>query len=118
METEVSIEGAAAIQCAARGDAWYPTALDLVWRMQDSPGFFEEPFQMTAAVGSTEEWTDCVNDPTILEKVRRDRVLGEHLGVSGTPTVIVNGRVMSPLGSMDAFEAEIRRHIIDAESSL
>lgn len=62
---------------------------------------------------AAEELSACVADPRSLSAVRRDLALGTRLGVSGTPAVFINGRLVS-----GAQRSEVYRRIIEEELSL
>lgn len=55
-----------------------------------------------------EEFREVYDDPTIVEKIRRDKEDGIALGVQGTPTFFLNGELLE----VSSFDELIER--IDA----
>lgn len=83
--------GAIALECAHRGGFAdeYATAL---FAKQDSIGLRSwDDFRRDAAGGDSLGFSKCMTDPTAEAQVEIGRQAGRKFGVSGTPTVIVDG---------------------------
>ena len=58
----------------------------------------------------TEEFNNCLNSGQYTQVVKDDMVLGQAVGVQGTPTFFINGQRLVGAQPFSAFKA-----IIDAE---
>lgn len=54
-----------------------------------------------------------VNSPVILQKIRKDMIDAQNAGVSGTPTIFINGRKLSER-SLQAFQTMIDEELAKA----
>ena len=48
-------------------------------------------FAVQAGIEDIEQFDECVNDTTPLERIERSKKLADKFGIQGTPTIIVNG---------------------------
>ena len=61
----------------------------------------------------TDQFQTRINDPHVLAQINADAALGRKVGVHGTPTVFVNGRLLkdkSPNGFKIAVDQALREH--------
>ncbi len=94
---------AVAYECAKgqnASTAMYASLLD----GQDSIGLRSfESYAARAGVPGMSKFGDCLRDQTIVDRVERDRQVGELIGVSATPTVVVNGWLLPQPPSESEF---------------
>jgi protein-disulfide isomerase len=72
-------------------------------------------FAKTAGVKNIAKYTKCLSDPAMSKQVDKDMAEGKKAGVRGTPSVFINGRKFSPMGSgfsLQAFTSVIDKHIL------
>jgi protein-disulfide isomerase len=82
---------AAFVECAAR-QGKVEAALDLLFEKQDSLGLKEwESFASEAGLGTGRSIKSCMTSAAVAARVEEAREAGERLGVTFTPTLIVNG---------------------------
>lgn len=62
-----------------------------------------------ARIPRPEEFFDCTDRPDEAVGVERDLALARRLEVRSTPTVIVNGTLLSPAPTPDSLESMVRR---------
>lgn len=78
-------------ECAAQ-QGRFERFVDVVYAHQDSIGVKTwMSFALAAGVPDTSSFTQCAIDTAQVALVEKGLLAGRHLGVSGTPTVIVNG---------------------------
>ncbi|MFZ1982974.1 MAG: thioredoxin domain-containing protein [Desulfatitalea sp.] len=53
-----------------------------------------------------------MNDPRTLEKIQKDQKEGEDAGITGTPTLFVNGRMVRP-ASLEGIKAAVEKALKD-----
>ena len=51
----------------------------------------------------------CIHDSLTVGRIKKDIAAGAHLGVSGTPTVLINGLRIDGALSQEALEALVQR---------
>lgn len=86
-----ALEAALAAECAGlqgRFDAYH----DVLFEWQDSIGTVRwDVFARHAGVPRIAAFAKCIRDRTTAHRVEADVAAGERLGVTSTPTVVVNG---------------------------
>ncbi len=60
------------------------------------------------------QYNQCMSTNEYLEKVRTDRQAGDSLGVSSTPTLFINGELMSGLRSYSEYRVKIEQALAEA----
>lgn len=78
---------------------------------QDSLGLTPWPvFAAAAGVPDTAAFARCMRDtdPTVLAAVARDTLAGHELGITGTPTLLINDRLIQGAPTPRMLEAEIQ----------
>ncbi|MFW5415417.1 thioredoxin domain-containing protein [Nocardiopsis sp. CNT-189] len=106
---------AAAAEAAARQDAFPEMYSKLFETQQEWAGASEPTPQVFVGYAEelgldVERFTQDMQDPKLLERIKADIPDGTEAGVSGTPTIFVNGLPMSSMPS----EKELSR-VIDEE---
>jgi protein-disulfide isomerase len=101
---------AAVAAFAARRQGKFWEYHDLLFENGDS--LSEEKFQQIARkVGlDLEQFKKDINDLKIVARVNQDIRLGAYMGVRGTPTVFINGRV-SRARTLEALEAAVENEL-------
>ncbi len=107
--------GAIAAECAKQQKA------EAFWTMYK--GLFEQQKDITAdnvkdkawAMVANDKidqakWTDCFDNKKTLDKVKADQAEGSAVGVTGTPSFVINGRLLVGAQPYEAF-----KNIIDDE---
>jgi protein-disulfide isomerase len=101
-----AFDAAVAAGCAAdqgRFEAYH----DQLFSNQDSIGVTGwDAFASRAGVADVERFRTCLEEEPARARVNRDRSAGARLGLGGTPTFIVNGRMFSgsvPPGGWDRW---------------
>lgn len=103
---------ARAARCAADQNKFWEFH-DVLFARQQEWSFERTPpvetfGEYAAAVGmDTDAFMTCVNSDAHADVVSANRLLGDNLGVGGTPTVYVDGRVLSQWSSYDALKAAV-----------
>ncbi|MFP5356216.1 MAG: DsbA family protein, partial [Gemmatimonadota bacterium] len=102
-----ALPAARAMECA--GQAGHATSwLDVVLRKQDSIGLRSwGEFALEAGIPDTASISRCARNPSLVVRIDSGLVLGERLGVNGTPTVFVNGWRMPGLPTREALVEKI-----------
>lgn len=92
-----AVEAGVAVECAAAAGR-LTEFVDAVFEGQDSFGATTwTAFAKGAGIQDTALFEDCLDSPEALQRVQRGRALGDSLGVTSTPTVIINGwRIVPP----------------------
>jgi len=104
----------------ARGSCYIPRAAECALKQGAYPAFSKHAFELGAwgledqkeklppvveSLGiNTEDFNQCMEDKETMERVKRDRSHGLDLGVTGTPTLYVNGRRVSGAKPLDQLE--------------
>jgi protein-disulfide isomerase len=101
---------AAVAAFAARRQGRFWEYHDLLFENGDS--LSEEKFQQIARkLGlDLEQFEKDINDLKIVARVNQDIRLGAYMGVRGTPTVFINGRV-SRARTLEALEAAVENEL-------
>jgi len=82
--------------------------LDAVLKKQDSIGLRSwGEFAVEAGIPDTASISRCARNPSPVLRIDSGLVLGERLGVNGTPTVFVNGWRMPGLPTREALVEKI-----------
>lgn len=71
-------------------------------------------FALEAGVEDTTQFVSCLRDTTVVARIRVGEELGQHIGVLGTPTVLVNG-CRFPVAPYDSL-VPFLRNIIDGKA--
>lgn len=99
---------AVAAECAA-AQGRFSAYHDILYASQDSiqPSNFRE-FAIEAGVPNISIFKHCIMNRDGAEAVRRDLQAGRALGITGTPTFIINGVMVAGVPSRGRFEALVR----------
>ena len=108
------------VDCVARG----PSGNDAVWKFiqktyDDQANITESNAEerlkanVTAAGANAEEVSACASKPDTKTRVEASLALGKSVGVSGTPSLLINGRMVSANAPVDTL-----KKIVDFEASL
>ena len=111
----VSFQAALSAECANDQGAFWPYH-DRLFEQQNnlSPRFF---FAMAEELGlDMQQFARCVSDPAVEDEVKGDTAAGEALGIRGTPTFYINGRILVGAQPLDAFAAIIDEELARAAS--
>ncbi|MFN3198545.1 MAG: vitamin K epoxide reductase family protein [Bradymonadia bacterium] len=97
-------EAAKAAVCAQKSGQFWPLH---DWLFKNAKGLTPEKLQaQVAAIGlDPEAITQCMADPATVEQIKADIAAGDKIGVRGTPTFLVNGKVF--VGGKTPEELEI-----------
>lgn len=95
---------AAAAEAAARQDSFEEMYMKLFETQEEWSGASEPTPEVfvdyAEEIGlDRDQFVEDMNDPSILERVNADLPDGQEAGVQGTPTIYVNGRLMSSMPS-------------------
>lgn len=105
----VSFQAALSAECANDQGAFWPYH-DRLFEQQDNltPKFF---FAMAEELNlDMQRFARCVSDPATEDEVKADTSAGHDLGIRGTPTFYINGRILVGAQPLEAFAT-----IIDEE---
>jgi protein-disulfide isomerase len=72
-------------------------------------------FAKAIGVKNIAKFTTCLSDPKVAQQVAKETAEGRKIGVRGTPSVYINGRKFSPMGtgfSLRAFKSIIDNQIL------
>jgi protein-disulfide isomerase len=84
-----------AVECAKSFDRFHEL-VDAIFVKQDSLGLKSwTSFAVDAGVSDTATIAACANSPAVNPVIDSGRAYGSRLGVKGTPTLVVNGWVLS-----------------------
>jgi protein-disulfide isomerase len=110
-----SVTAALAGECAVQQDKFWEFH-DLVYANQDD--LTTEAFTSYATdLGmDVEAFTACTESPETSQMVQRDYEAGQTLGVSGTPTFFINGKMLVGAQPYQAFAQVIDQELALAES--
>lgn len=106
-----SVEAANAAKCAAdQGKYW--EYHDKLFQSQDgeNQGAFERDklLQYGRALGlNMSDFTSCVEEGTHVQEVSEQTKLGQSIGVTGTPTTIINRKIIVGAQGYEVFASEI-----------
>lgn len=102
-----ALPAARAMECA-RQTGHAMSWLDAVLKKQDSIGLRSwGEFAVEAGIPDTASISRCARNPSPVLRIDSGLVLGERLGVNGTPTVFVNGWRMPGLPTREALVEKI-----------
>ena len=94
-----SLDAAVAARCAdQQGKFWqYHDLLYANQGKENSGAFSRDRLAAMAAQAGLDilPWTTCLSDPSISQAVQAETKAGRQAGVSGTPTVMVNGKTLA-----------------------
>jgi protein-disulfide isomerase len=86
-----AMPAAKAAQCADRLGA-FSQFIDGLYRKQDSLGLKSwGSYAHEAGIADTAAIARCATDPATVSRIQRGIAFGEAIGLSGTPTVLING---------------------------
>jgi protein-disulfide isomerase len=108
---EEAVPAAIAAECAGAQGTFWPMH-DTLFANQRSLG--SETYAELAAeagVADTANFSECLRSPTPATAVERDLRLAESIGGAGTPTIILNGRVLGR-GSLEPELTEAIQAVI------
>ncbi|PIP86299.1 hypothetical protein COW82_02775, partial [Candidatus Campbellbacteria bacterium CG22_combo_CG10-13_8_21_14_all_43_18] len=82
----------------------------LLFKNQQAWASVRDPFTVFAQYAQTleldaEQFKQDYESPKVKNKIRSHEAAGRNLGVSGTPTFVLNGKVISNPSGYDAFKA-------------
>jgi protein-disulfide isomerase len=104
-----ALDAAAASECAGR-QGRFEAYHDALFARQDSIGVKDwASFARTAGVADLGAFSRCVATGETRNAVQRDVLEGERLGVSGTPTFVVNGWLIRSSVTADTLVMYSRR---------
>jgi protein-disulfide isomerase len=110
-------DAARASECAAR-QGRFEAYHDALFAAQEAVGKAPwSSFARTAAVRDLSAFDVCVRDPASGPAVARDILDGQHLRVTATPTILVNGARLNGTPGTDALEERIERELRLARST-
>lgn len=73
---------------------------------------FDRLMSYAAEIGlNTDTYVSCLNDPATAQRILEIRSEGVAQGVTGTPTVFINGKLMDDAFDIDALIAEIESQL-------
>ncbi len=102
---------AQAAECAAdQNRFWDFHELLFSSQVGENAGTFTKPNLLNYAKSlklDMQTFTTCLNDDKTLERVRSDTALGDKLGVRGTPTFVINGKLMVGAQPYEAFKTAL-----------
>ena len=107
----VSYQAALSAECANDQGAFW-LYHDRLFEQQNNLGatfFFAMAKQLNL---DTQQFARCVSDPAVEDEVKADTAEGQALGIRGTPTFYINGRILVGAQPLEAFAA-----VIDEELS-
>jgi predicted DsbA family dithiol-disulfide isomerase len=82
---------AVAAECAASQDR-FSEYVEVLFRKRDSIGLKSwGSYAVEAAVSDSAEYQSCVDGQEPLQRVKAGRALADSIGITGTPTIFVNG---------------------------
>lgn len=61
-----------------------------------------------------QQFARCVSDPTVEDEVKADTAAAEALGIRGTPTFYINGRILVGAQPLETFAAMIDEEVASA----
>jgi protein-disulfide isomerase len=108
----MSLQAAVAAECANDQGAFWPYH-DRLFEQQNrlTPDFF---LAMVNELNlDTQQFARCISDPAVEDEVKADTAEGQALGIRGTPTFYINGRILVGAQPLTAFAA-----VIDDELAL
>lgn len=102
---------AIAAECAGR-QGRFPSMHDQLFRAQDSIGVTSwSAFAVRAEVMDTIRFGGCLTEPAHVARLQRDSIAAESLGITGTPTVMVNEWRMWETPTAAAITKIVRREL-------
>jgi protein-disulfide isomerase len=102
----VSFQAALSAKCADEQGAFW-LYHDRLFEQQNrlGPSFF---FAMAEELNlDMQQFARCVSDPAVEDEVKADTADGQALGIRGTPTFYINGRILVGAQPLEAFAAVI-----------
>jgi protein-disulfide isomerase len=104
-------QAAAAFECA--GDVRHAARLSqALYASQDSIGLLPwTTFAERAGVGDTASFVQCLQSGAVGTRLDEHRALVEKHHVTGTPTIVVNGRLYSPVPSDSVLRRVLRESL-------
>lgn len=112
----VSFQAALSAECANEQGAFWPYHDRLFERQNDlNPDFF---FAMAEELNlDMQQFARCISDPAVGDEVWADTAAGQALGIRGTPTFYINGRILVGAQPLDVFATIIEEELATAQDS-
>lgn len=108
-----AFNAAVASECAG-AQGRFQAYHDALYAHQDSIGVEPwEGFAVAARVPNIAEFRRCVSEQRFRDQVLRDLGEGKAIGVSGTPTFIFDGRMVSGVAAADKLDRWVRAALKD-----
>ncbi|HEV7588668.1 MAG TPA: thioredoxin domain-containing protein [Longimicrobium sp.] len=102
-----AVAAARASECAAR-QGRFAAYHDALFASQETLGYTPwQTFARSAGVPDVEAFQRCFSEPGRIEQLVRDVADGGRLGVTGTPTLLINGRRYNGAPPLEVLEKEI-----------
>ena len=107
----LALQAAKAAECASEQGRFAPM-YDVLFANRDSMGIVPWGwFGHAAGVASDEGFTQCLQSGKSFAAIARDTAAGGELGVTGTPTLLVNNLRLDGIITLDSLEAYVARAI-------
>lgn len=102
-----ALPAARASECAAR-QGRFAAYHDALFASQETLGYTPwQKFAQTAGVPDVEAFQRCFSEPGRVEQLARDTEDAKRLGLTGTPTLLLNGRRFNGVPPIDVLEREL-----------
>lgn len=102
-----AVAAARASECAAR-QGRFTQYHDALFASQETLGYTPwQDFARSAGVPDVSGFERCFSEPGAVEQMNRDIADAKRLGVTGTPTLLVNGRRYNGVPPLQVLEKEI-----------
>ena len=104
-----AFEGAVALECAHEQQRFSAMRRTLFEGQANIGTVSWREFADVAGVEDLNRFAACLSDENVMERVRMDQVAGDAIEVAGTPTFIINGRLLVGETAVDTLEAMLHR---------
>jgi len=105
---EFSFAAAVASECAAR-DGKFESLHDAFFEQADSIGHKSwTRFALDAGLTDTARFARCLGDTVVMRRVLRDTVAAASLALSGTPSFLIAGTLISGYRGEEALDSVVR----------
>ncbi|HVT40206.1 MAG TPA: thioredoxin domain-containing protein [Gemmatimonadaceae bacterium] len=105
-----AVAAALAAECAAE-QGGFEAMRESLYRHQPLIGTKSwEWFFQNAALSDTSRFNACMTAMRYRQTIAEDSTVGQQIGVRGTPTIVVNGRVLTGTLSSEELNRQVRRH--------
>lgn len=112
----LSFQAALSAECANEQGAFW-LYHDRLFEQQDNltPEFF---FAMAEELNlDLQQFARCASDPAVEAEVKADTAAGQDLGIRGTPTFYINGRILVGAQPLETFTALIEEELARSANS-